>query len=107
MEPIDVAVLTVVAAAAAAPPVWLWLRLWRHIQRDVATKQEEAQAEMTHYREQAEQARERLQAAVDGLVLTDNARRILAWVERWDADTVNGVAEVVEQALGVRPTPNP
>ncbi|GAA4075826.1 hypothetical protein [Nocardioides kongjuensis] len=45
-----------------------------------------------------EAARKDLRAAYDGLPLTADQRRYLAWVETWDQPTLNALADVIRTA---------
>jgi hypothetical protein len=45
-----------------------------------------------------ERATARLNAAVEGLLLTHHEVRTLDWLTRWDHDTIESVASVIEKA---------
>ena len=42
----------------------------------------------------------RLQTATTGMVLTNEERRILNWLARWDAFTVDNVVSIINKARG-------
>ncbi len=50
-------------------------------------------------------AEARLRAALAGVELDEHGRRFVAWVERSDADAIEGLAAVVEQARAAHQPP--